>query len=371
MNLTRHLIRTPEDLEFTRQNISQYSRAGLTKEEVLQIKAKFDQLDINKLNSLIKINVIVELLFYIFCFLSILLAFVYWGWNLSYEAQIRDNTGLIIVSVVSLFLLAHIFCVHLRYRKFERYIQTEGALLSDFRKRSITWLGDKMSTSWIDRYENNITGAVYFGAGLLVVVVGLRGLGERIMDLGFPFPSWLVAKDGLKLGVIFVALFIEFLLLVILATFTFFKDEEKQSETNLSGGGSLALIEKLLYRIEENSAEIKTILKKNSCDFDNILKIIQQINKRLESIDYKTEKEKVKELLNELIVIFEVRLKEIVAVLGSAETEKIKMISESVVLINQSVEKISINIKDPELRIRIDEFTERMLKIKNVLGMKI
>jgi len=364
MNLSGHLLRSHDDLKYTRESFSNYSNESFSKSELDKIREKFEKLDVDKLNKLIKVSVSLEIVFYFFVFCAVALAFVYWGWNYGKEIVSKDYTGLVMISLVGFFFLLHVVFIRLRYKNYERYIQVKGTKQSDFNKRSITWLGDKMTTSWIERYENNITGLVYFGAGLLVVVVGLRGLGERIIELGFPFPTWLVAKDGLKLGVIFVALFIEFGLLVFLALFTFFKDEEKQESGRSVLNVNFGPIENLLYQIRDNTTEIKQLLSGNG-------ESLEGIRQRLESIDEKTEKEKVKELLNELIVIFEVKLKEIVAILGSAETEKIKMISESVVLITQSVDKISVNIKDPELKERIEGFTESMLKIKNVLGMKV
>ncbi|MHC1738632.1 MAG: hypothetical protein AB9882_11545 [Ignavibacteriaceae bacterium] len=364
MNLSGHLLRSQDDLKYTKENFSNYSTVDFSGAELKKIREKFDKLNVDKLNKLIRISVTFEVIFYFFVFCAIALAFVFWGWNYGRVIPSKDYTGLVMISLVGFFFLLHVVFIRFRYKNYERYIQIKGTKHSDFNKRSITWLGDKMTTSWIDRYENNITGFVYFGAGLLVVVVGLRGLGERIMELGFPFPSWLVAKDGLKLGVIFVALFIEFGLLVFLALFTFFKDEEKQESEKPVININFGPIEGILNQIKDNSAEIKHLLSENG-------EKLAGIRQRLESIDEKTEKDKVKELLNELIVIFEVKLKEIVVILGSVETEKINRISESVLSINQSVDKISVNIKDPELKTRVDEFTESMLKIKNILGMKL
>jgi uncharacterized membrane protein len=81
----------------------------------------------------------------------------------------------------------------------------------------------------IPQFANNVQSFVYAGAGLLVMIVGLRGLGD-LRSIGF-IPSALLDGDGmLHGGIVFAALCLELILLVLLAILFFFTpDEQKNS----------------------------------------------------------------------------------------------------------------------------------------------
>jgi hypothetical protein len=81
----------------------------------------------------------------------------------------------------------------------------------------------------IPQFANNVQSFVYAGAGLLVMIVGLRGLGD-LRPIGI-VPAILLDADGmLRGGIVFAALCLELFLLLLLAILFFFTpDEQKKS----------------------------------------------------------------------------------------------------------------------------------------------
>lgn len=80
----------------------------------------------------------------------------------------------------------------------------------------------------IPQFANNVQSFVYAGAGLLVMIVGLRGLGD-LRSIGF-IPSVLLDADGmLHGGIVFAALCLELFLLLLLAILFFFTPDEQKN----------------------------------------------------------------------------------------------------------------------------------------------
>lgn len=98
-----------------------------------------------------------------------------------------------------------------------------------------TAFGRYMVYKFIPQYANNVYGAVYMGAAVLIIIVGLRGLGTVASQIGI-VPGFLLGEDG-KVDATYVmaALFLEFALLMIMAIVTFFTPEEEPNHGNGSG----------------------------------------------------------------------------------------------------------------------------------------
>lgn len=107
-----------------------------------------------------------------------------------------------------------------------------------------TGFGKWMVYTVIPNYSNNVQGVVYVGAAILIIIVGLRGLGSVAGDIPI-VPGFLINEHDNKVDVNYVmfALFLEFFLLLILSTVTFFTPEDShghapaaQSPVSSAGG---------------------------------------------------------------------------------------------------------------------------------------
>lgn len=95
-----------------------------------------------------------------------------------------------------------------------------------------TAFGRYMQEHFIPNFANNVQGLVYYGASILVIIVGLRGLGTVAGKIAI-VPKFLLAYDpdldGFSVSPTWVmfALFLEFFLLLLMATTIFFTPEEE------------------------------------------------------------------------------------------------------------------------------------------------
>ena len=86
-------------------------------------------------------------------------------------------------------------------------------------------LQSKLNKFAVNR-ANNVIGLVYVGAAILIIIVGLRGLGSVVGELGL-IPSFLLDANGkISPDLVLFALLIEFSMLVILSFVTFFTPNE-------------------------------------------------------------------------------------------------------------------------------------------------
>ena len=93
-----------------------------------------------------------------------------------------------------------------------------------FGERVLTWL----EYDFAERYEKSIQALVYFGAALLVIIVGLRGLGD-ISTLTY-IPKFLLNQDGkIDSNFVMIGLLVEFTMLCLLAAVSFFSLRVKVS----------------------------------------------------------------------------------------------------------------------------------------------
>jgi len=374
------------DIDFTVRNFNGYNKRLKPKEKE-KIRAKLSQIQPRSLNFLGKTSFIIEWVLYGVCFFAVLMAFYFYLYSsdLPGYKQIISSTGYLIAVLFSSVLFIHVLFIISRYRKCERFIHFRAAYVEgdeiDFKKRSITWIGRMMTTSWIDRYENNITGAVYFGAGFLVVVVGLRGLGERITNLGFPFPEFIIDQSGsLSLDLIFLALFLEFTLLVTLALVTFFKDEEEKTGSNgkSGNGGSGEIDVKLISRVLEQLITVSQN-KPLKVDFSELEGLLATMNSNITKGLMVRDKENPKiylPYLNEihnkmepdyLNAVFTRSLKD----LSTLNPAPLVQISVAIDTISKAVNEVSDKIKDKELHAQLEKLNKSIRDIKKTLGVKL
>jgi uncharacterized protein (DUF885 family) len=102
------------------------------------------------------------------------------------------------------------------------------------------WLKYRFATEF-DQY---IQALVYFGAAFLVIIVGLRGLGD-LSSVTF-IPDFVLDDNG-KIGanIVMVGLFIEFLMLCLLAAVSYFSPAEKREDLQSSIDSLSTSVERL------------------------------------------------------------------------------------------------------------------------------
>lgn len=354
---------------------------------------------INSLKTLVKWSLFFEISLYVIILSAIITTFVFVVLNYKTHNIFTWNDADIIVNVfifsfkasdiveylfyfqlVSFLLvaIAHTLLISIRYNRYvERYIvKGESVSLS---RRSVSLIGYLMTTSLIKRYENNVTGLVYLGAGFLVIIVGLRGIGnDLVTKLGIPFPPAVLAENqGIANWLIFFALAVEFSLLVLLALFTFFKDEgedRKDNQSDRNGGaktqelsvdnfkellrlshqqplkvdfseleGQLAtlntnLAKGLIYRDRENPKETRSYLDdiNRKMEFDNLKKVFTSGLQELSSID----------------------------------PSNVSEFSSAVEKISISINGIASRLNENKLQEQLISFNKTIMEIKQTLGVK-
>lgn len=249
--LSDYLVLSDYKIDFDK-NQNKIERIKKQLGELRKVQINRDNWDahLRKVNNLKKWDTLMEKSIYIWLFIF-LMNFVYHA--LDYEFKIGDTNLLSIILTLMLVLfvlclLLHFILLAVRYKNGENYISQLYCSLNNDNcnfdvlkdsskdKKSITVTGnvivDKINPDW----ENNLYGFVYFGAAFLVIVVGLRGLGEQIHKIqviesinSMLFNAILEPK-GVKVGIIFIALIFEFSMLCTLALTKFFAPEEEGEE---------------------------------------------------------------------------------------------------------------------------------------------
>jgi len=111
-------------------------------------------------------------------------------------------------------------------------------------RKSKSGLGNWLKYRFATEYDQNIQALVYVGAAFLVIIVGLRGLG----DLGdFPLiPHYLLDSNGkIDAHIVMVGLVVEFLMLCLLAAVSFFAPTEARPDLHTSIESLSKSVEKL------------------------------------------------------------------------------------------------------------------------------
>jgi hypothetical protein len=151
-------------------------------------------------------------------------------------------------------------------RKKDRLVYLKDRLLGHYREHGNEddLVLKRPFSSWmvadvVPHYENNVEALAYFGAGLLIVVVGLRGINYITKD--HPEP-------------IILALFIEFSIIALLGLLKFFKPE--QSEVGYGKTGSIPPMAELL--------RLRSTVDKLLTDHDKLTTDVTSIDKGLKDL---------------------------------------------------------------------------------------
>lgn len=144
-----------------------------------------------------------------------------------------------------------------------------------------TGFGRYMVYTFIPQYANNVQGLVYVGAAILIIIVGLRGLGTAAQ--GIPMIGFLLDDKGERVDVnwVMVALFLEFLLLLVLSIVTFFTPEEDHGHGGGHGSGGAEV------KSSASGAQLKAELDALKSATDEQLKMVEQYVERFNTLNKK------------------------------------------------------------------------------------
>ncbi len=121
-------------------------------------------------------------------------------------------------------------------------------------KKSKSGLGYWLKYRFATEFDQNIQAMVYFGAAFLVIIVGLRGLGD-LSDVSF-IPRFLLDSNGkIDAHIVMVGLIVEFLMLCLLAAVSFFSPAENRADLQSSIDSLSSSVEKLSETIPSELAQ--------------------------------------------------------------------------------------------------------------------
>jgi hypothetical protein len=142
-----------------------------------------------------------------------------------------------------------------------------------------TGLRNWLEYNFAERHEKSIQALVYVGAALLVIIVGLRGLGD-ISGISY-IPKFLLNQDGkIDSSVVMIGLLVEFTMLCLLAAVSFFSPQNKEDGLQRSINYLASNIETLALGIQSEAGEN---LVNTARESTNAIKIF--INKEIEVIE--------------------------------------------------------------------------------------
>jgi len=148
---------------------------------------------------------------------------------------------------------------------------------------------EKMAVEIVPKYINKVQGLVYLGAAVLIIVVGLRGLGEAASTVGF-LPDFLFRDGRIKLDFVVGALFLEFTMLLLLSFFTYYTRDSKPESSTGNSTETPAKKEELLSaqidfeNLKKNLEELKNIAKDDAHHLDTYLQNMHQLNQKLAAV---------------------------------------------------------------------------------------
>ena len=100
-------------------------------------------------------------------------------------------------------------------------------------KKANSGLGNWIKFRFATEFDQYIQALVYFGAAFLVIIVGLRGLGD-LSEVSF-IPHFLLDSNGkIEAHIVMVGLTVEFLMLCLLAAVSFFSPTDKRADLQTS-----------------------------------------------------------------------------------------------------------------------------------------
>ena len=144
-----------------------------------------------------------------------------------------------------------------------------------FGERLLTWL----EYDFAERHEKSIQALVYFGAALLVIIVGLRGLGD-LSNLSY-MPKFLLNPEGkIDSNFVMIGLLVEFTMLCLLAAVSFLSPKKEDDELQRSIYFLANNIEVLSLGIQSEAGQgiVKTAK-------ESTVAIKAFLNKEIETVD--------------------------------------------------------------------------------------
>jgi len=154
-------------------------------------------------------------------------------------------------------------------------------------------LGYWLKHTFALEFDQYIQSLVYFGAAFLVIIVGLRGLGD-LSDVSFIPPFLLDSNGKIDAHIVMVGLIVEFLMLCLLAAVSFFTPSDKRvnlqasieslstSVEKLSETIPSELAQKLITSAEETTAATEKLLSEEIEILNNFR---SRLDERLRQID--------------------------------------------------------------------------------------
>ncbi len=156
---------------------------------------------------------------------------------------------------------------------------------------------------FIEGNENRVNGLVYYGAAILIIIVGLRGLGSIAGELEI-IPRFLITFDKEGIGKVdpnwvLFALFLEFFMLLVMATFNFLKPVHMDPAPGASAEGShaaksaapdmdIAVIEEKVKQAKKAMDEISKLGQEKMTMVNGIIDQFEQLNKKINKIQSET-----------------------------------------------------------------------------------
>ncbi len=117
-----------------------------------------------------------------------------------------------------------------------------------------TSLRNWLEYNFAERHEKSIQAMVYVGAALLVIIVGLRGLGD-ISTISY-IPKFLLNQDGkIDSSIVMIGLLVEFTMLCLLAAVSFFSPQDGDDGLQRSIGYLSNNVETLALGIQSEAGE--------------------------------------------------------------------------------------------------------------------
>jgi hypothetical protein len=152
------------------------------------------------------------------------------------------------------------------------------------------WLKYKFAAE----YEKSIQALVYAGAALLVIIVGLRGLGD-ISDVPI-IPGFLLNHEGkIDSNLVMIGLLVEFTMLCLLAAVSFFSPRDRDQDLQSSINNLAETVDTLTEAVP---SEVGQTLMKSAQETKNAIESF--LNKEMEILDkIKTQTEERLLQLNE------------------------------------------------------------------------
>jgi len=145
---------------------------------------------------------------------------------------------------------------------------------------------DWMRNRFVVEYEKHIQAMVYVGAAFWVIIVGLRGLGD-LSNISF-VPDFLLNDQGkIQANIVMLGLLVEFTMLCLLATVSFFAPTEKKEDLQSSIDNLSASVKKLSESTLTDAAKkiMATAEKTSSIAEDLLSHEIQILNDYRNKLD--------------------------------------------------------------------------------------